>query len=159
VSNPESFSTLVRALGGDGTARLEFGSGSTTVEVNGRPVPATIETALLSSISPGAFGELSLALGGLGDYIVTESNGLALMDAASAAAAPAVQTQLHSLLAPAGAQGLALALGEDGTALVLSWDGMINTALDGVPPGAFVIFKLNNATTPQSQEELDHALR
>lgn len=159
VSNPESFSTLVRALGGDGTARLEFGSGSTTVEVNGRPVPATIETALLSSISPGAFGELSLALGGLGDYIVTESNGLALMDASSAAAAPAVQTQLHSLLAPTGAQGLALALGEDGTALVLSWDGMINTALDGVPPGAFVIFKLNNATTPQSQEELDHALR
>ncbi len=159
VSNPEAFSTLVRALGGDGTARLEFVSGSTTVEVNGRPVPATIETALRASISPGAFGELSLALGGLGDYIVTEASGLAVMDATGTAAAPEVQTHLRSQLTPPGAQGLSLALGEEGTALVLSWDGMVNTALDGVPPGTFVIFKLNNATTPQSQEELDHALR
>ncbi|MCF7789029.1 MAG: filamentous hemagglutinin N-terminal domain-containing protein [Prosthecobacter sp.] len=158
-SNPEAFSILIRALGGDGTARLEFGSGSITVEVNGRPVPATIETALLSSISPGAFGELSFALGGRGDYIVTYSNGLAVMDATGTAAPPAVQTHLHSLLASPGAQGLSLALGDDGTALVVPWDGIVNTALNGIPPGTFVIFKLGNATTPQSQEELDHALR
>ncbi|MBN8420179.1 MAG: filamentous hemagglutinin N-terminal domain-containing protein [Verrucomicrobia bacterium] len=159
VSNPESFSTLVIALGGDGTTRLEFVSGSTSVEVNGRPVPATIETALRASISPGAFGELSLALGGLGDYILTEANGLAVMDASGTTAAPEVQTHLRSLLSPPGAQDLSLALGDDGAALVLSWDGIVNIALDGASPGTFVIFKLDNATTPQSQEELDHALR
>ncbi len=159
VSTAASFSTMFKALGGDGTARLEFGSGSSTVEVNGRPVPVKIESALLSSISPGAFGELSHALGGQGDYVITEASGLAVMDATGKAAPPVVQSHLHALLAAPGAQGLSLALGDDGTALVLVWDGIENTALDGSAAGPFVILKLNTATTPQSQEELDHALR
>ncbi|WP_395745766.1 beta strand repeat-containing protein [Prosthecobacter sp.] len=159
VTSPESFSTLVKALGGDGTARLEFISGSSTIEVNGKLVPSKIENVLLASISPGAFGELASALGGRGDYVVTDSMGLAVMDASGAPAPPEVQTHLHALLGAPGAQALSLALGEEGTALVVSWDGMENTTLDGTAPGPFVILKLNNATTPQSQEELDHALR
>ena len=159
VTNPEAFSTLVKALGGDGTARLEFASGSSTVEVNGRPVPAKIESLLLASITPGAFGELSHALGGLGEYLVTEATGLAVMDASGKAAPPEMQIYVHALLAAHGALGLSLALGEEGTALVVPWDGIVSTSLDGSKPGPFVILKLDNATTPQSQEELDHALR
>jgi filamentous hemagglutinin family protein len=159
VSNPEAFSALVIALGGDGTARLEFISGSSTVEVNGKPVPAKIESILLSSISPGAFGELSHALGGLGEYVITDATGLAVMDASGKAAPPEVQIFVHALLAAPGALGLSRALGEEGTALVVSWDGVEDTTLDGSKPGPFVILKLDNAITPQSQEELDHALR
>jgi|GEM_PF-904714 len=159
VSTPEAFSTMVKALGGDGTARLSLDSGSISLEVNGRQVPSKIEALLLASISPGAFGELSLTLGGLGDYVINEASGLAVMDASGSAAPSGVQDHLLSLLSAPGALELSQALGEEGAVLVLAWDGIENTTLDGSAPGPFVILKLNNATTPQSQEELNHALR
>lgn len=159
ITNPAAFSVLFRALGGDGTARLEFGSGSITMEVTDKAVPARVENSLLASISAGSYGELARALGGVGEYQVTEPTGVAVMDASGTTPPSAVQTQLHALLSSPGAAHLSLALGGDGTALVLPWDGLANTALDGVPPGPFVILKLQNATTTQSQEELDHAIR
>ena len=158
-SNPQTFSLLSLALGGNGTARLDFTSGSLLIDLNGKVVPPQIERSLLANISAGSFGELALALGGLGEYLVTERTGVAVMDPTGAAAPAEVQTRLHSLLAPPGAAGLSLAQGGDATALVLPWDGMVNTALDGVPPGPFVILKLQNATDLQSQEELDRATR
>jgi hypothetical protein len=158
-SNPQTFSLLSLALGGNGTARLDFSSGSLLIDLNGKVVPPRIERSLLANISAGSFGELALVLGGLGEYLVTERTGVAVMDPTGAAAPTEVQTRLHSLLAPPGAAGLSLAVGDDATALVLPWDGMVNTALDGVPPGPFVILKLQQATDLQSQEELDRATR
>ena len=159
VSTPEAFSAMFLALGGDGTARLEYLSGSITMEVNGKPVSSKVENALRASISAGSFGELSRALGGMGEYLITESSGLAVMDGAGAATPPDVKTQLYAVLAPHGARELSLALGEDGSAMVLTWDGIANTDLYGVPPGPFVILKLDNALTPECMEELDHATR
>jgi len=159
VSNPAAFSTLFRALGGDGTARLEFSSGSITMEVADKPVPIHIENSLVASISAGSFGELARALGGVGEYLITEPTGVAVMDPTGTAAPAEVRIMLQALLAPAGAADLSLALGGDGSALVLSWDGNANTALNGVPPGPFVILKLQNAINSESLEELDRAIR
>ena len=159
LSNPQSFSLLSLALGGNGAARLDIGAGSILIDLNGKVVPPRIERSLLANISAGSFGELALVLGGLGEYLVTERTGVAVMDPMGAAAPPEVLTQLHALLSPPGAAGLSLAQGGDATVLVLPWDGMVNTALNGVPPGPFVILKLQNATDQQSQEELDRATR
>lgn len=159
AASPEAFSSLFKALGGDGTARFDFISGSSTLEVNGSPVPGKIEQALRSNISPGAFGELSHALGGMGEYVVNDSMGMTTMDAAATAPPPEVQTSLHTQLAAGTALELSLALGEDGSALVVTWDGIENTAFDGVQAGPFVILKLDTALTPQSLEELDRAIR
>ncbi len=159
AANPEAFSSLFRALGGDGTARLEFISGSTTIELNGKLVPRKIELALLSSMSPGALGELALALGGIGEVIVSDSMGMVTMDASGTAGPAEVQIYLHALLAAATAVDLSLALGENGSGLVVPWDGIENTAFDGELPGPFIILKLDTAINKQSQEELDRAIR
>ena len=159
LSNPESFSLLSRTLGGDGTARLDFSSGSLNIQLTDKLLPPRIERSLLANISAGSYAELARALGGLGEYLITEPTGVAVMDPTGAAAPAEVQTRLHALLAPPGAAELSLAQGGDATVLVLPWDGMVNTALDGVPPGPFVILKLQNATDPQSLEELDRATR
>ncbi|OYW30776.1 MAG: hypothetical protein B7Z47_03110 [Chthoniobacter sp. 12-60-6] len=159
AANPEAFSNLFRALGGDGTARFDFISGSSTIEINGKAVPRKIELALLSSMSPGALGELALALGGLGEVIVSDSMGMVTMDASGTAGPAEVQVYLHALLAASTAVDLSLALGENGSGLVVPWDGIENTAFDGEPPGPFVILKLDTAINSQSQEELDRAIR
>jgi hypothetical protein len=150
---------LFLALGGDGTARLEYGSGSITLEMNDRPVPPAIESSLSASISPGSFGEMAHALGAQGEYHLLPEQGLTLMDASGAAASAGVQALLRAQLAALVGAQLSHTLGGDGTALILPEDGIQHAALDGTQAGPFVILKLQNATTPESVMELDSALR
>jgi filamentous hemagglutinin family protein len=160
TASPESFSMLSTMLGGDGTARIDNASGTIAMDLKGIFAPAGgTQASLMSIISLGAVGELFFALGGTGESIVNDSHGLVRMDVSGAAASSEVSTAMRAVLAAPGMSQMSLMLGGDGTGLMQATDAILSTALDSERAGPFVIAKLNEATSQQSVEELDHATR
>jgi len=158
VSDPESFSQLFRALGGDGTAPVQSDSAGIRVDLGGSAPPLT-EARLLAVLSPGAFGELSLALGGTGEYLVNELLGLAMMDPSGTPAGKGTKSAVLAVLAAPSHTLLSAALGADGAVLVLSQDGIVSIACDALSPGPLLVAILEAAIAPTSLEELDAVTR
>lgn len=159
TASPESFSQLSTVLGGDGTARVEALAGTIGIDLRGLPVPFETQATLMSIISAGAVGELFLALGGTGESIVNDTHGLTRMDASGAAASSATAAAVLAQLAAPRMSQMSLITGGDGAGVMQPTDGTQSTALDAILPGPFVKARLTDATSQQSQEELDRATR
>lgn len=159
TASPESFSQLSTVLGGDGTARVEAVAGTIGIDLKGLPVPLETQATLMSIISVGAVGELFLALGGTGESIVNDTHGLTSMDASGTAASNEIAAAVLAQLAAPRMSQMSLITGGYGAGVMQPADGTQSTSLDAILPGPFVKARLIDATSQQSQEELDRATR